>query len=156
MMVAAGPTAEAMQRRKSPVAIWFTAASGSDTEAALAAIATSRLDEGEKALDTAIARAIALLRAPKAKAAVGALTRALQASGRLDGRQVDEICMSFFDKRRPASDSWSEVWPPNLADLRVARVPIFADDMAADGARKERWIAATKAALAGTKVAVAA
>lgn len=85
-----------MQRGVARDYIWFSASCARDYDVALRTIRELCLGNDETSLDEACARAGALFRSSQPKASVKALSNALYAHERFDGRQVDSIVCPFL------------------------------------------------------------
>jgi hypothetical protein len=120
IVIAAGVLAEVAISRCSEVATWVFG--GGSNDFLLSEAVAERWLPGCRAPDTASLRARALLRAPRAQAAIIAVAERLRKQGRLENAEISEICMSVYDGQRPTYVSWCRSWPPSIDQLRSGAI----------------------------------
>jgi hypothetical protein len=122
----AGVAAEARYTKRSIAACLFIHGQG-DQELADRISVDWWPDHGRDraaAMETAQARARALVGSSKGWTAVCAIAPILLQRGRLPGTKVAALCRRAFDGQQPAHGSWIKHWPPTLEQLRKGIFPM--------------------------------
>lgn len=69
------------------------------------------------------ARAKALVRSPKGRAAIKAIADVLMDRGEIDGDEIAGLCRVAYDGLECAFGAWSNHWPPTLTRIRSGHIP---------------------------------